>query len=1345
MAQQVQRIGGQLLQANLERELADLAFDTDLLVIKRDGTLGINTTTTPKTLTISGTLRSASGNSDPDIIFGNSLTIGDLTISTEGATAPTGDITVLSTDPAGYIVTNGLGSYTQAVRNGGVEALETNGGVGFRSTYRAGMTEAWNYDGNYGNYWYPGPRDSASAPENDCDLIYQRAIYLAQLGSWTQEEQDALDFDGDGDIQVDDALRILTLNTQWVNGQAFPASRTLADHANTEAFKAYVEKYYPRSAPRTLELQTGGTLNVTGNVHATGNITYGGTDLTVGDDSTDSARFLADFASNLVPDIDNFYFIGKDEDSTGPEKRFDLVVNTLETGKIRTKELTYQGIQLSKSAGNIFVSTDNGNDANRGTHPGGPFATIQKALSIAQPGDFIYVYPGQYQEDFPLVVPQGVTIRGDSIRSVEVYPTSATQSNDAFLLNGESSVEDLTIKGYYYNEIADTGYGFRYVDDYTSGNRSPYIRNITIITEGTTKTANDPRGFDSGDAGKGALVDASAVNENSPEASMLFHSVTFITPGVDALTMRNGVRVEWLNSFTYFANRGLYAQQGTQGRLLPDSTRKYGAEIRSIGSANVYGNIGAEADGADTLMYLINHNFAYIGTGKDATNDNNLVGSNQIVTQNSGQIYHTSQDHDGKFSVGSNFEIDQVEGNTSFDIESIFASNSVVKVLDQDGTEVFISADRITIDNMALYIDSIVSTNDNLNIKSQTDDVNILTDTNITGNLDVAGNLTTQGSITGIGNDNEEDTVDFNTPLSQDLLPGSTEGLYLGTSDLSWRTTFVNDAIINDIRITNGVISTESSSADLELRSQGDGSIYFENIKVKDSTIEAEFTPEGEWIVSETDEVTLNIFAGYPQYINLFPKHIMVFDIPVLGTASVSDDALKHTANLLAGFLDNNYDGVVDNATLYAEFSAGVKGLAVYFNNADEATIGNLGDFGDRLTSLYEYEMNSFQGNGVSNNLDGALSRILRYFIIKEGYTQAFNALGTTRPTDITTLMDTARGGYQAGGLPNYNYPPFAWYTDQEGLTYVNLVYEYMYFAISAYQGSLSWRTDLTNEWTPLTQTDLRLTDTIVDDVIENPIYSIPATEPVLDYWTAVTNTLGGIKRDLVFAPAEDFIITSTTAMIMPRGNNNQRPNVTGAIRFNTETEVFEGVVDGGAISLDGIYSTDRRTYLDLSNNQYQFVTDLNTNHILNGTLLESQGFSSDHKFSIDGNIVSSDEADGDIFLRSNGTGRTKIQDLDFQDSDLYNTTNDNFAFNLTNTEGRAYLKFDNVNGIVIPFGGDATRPISPEQGHLRYNTDDERVEVWNGTEWINSAGSVESILEEDVEELAFTLNIMLD
>ena len=73
MSTQVARIGGQLLQANLLRELDDLKFDTDLLVVKRDNTLGIGTTTTPRNLTINGTMRTTSGGSDPDIVFGNSI------------------------------------------------------------------------------------------------------------------------------------------------------------------------------------------------------------------------------------------------------------------------------------------------------------------------------------------------------------------------------------------------------------------------------------------------------------------------------------------------------------------------------------------------------------------------------------------------------------------------------------------------------------------------------------------------------------------------------------------------------------------------------------------------------------------------------------------------------------------------------------------------------------------------------------------------------------------------------------------------------------------------------------------------------------------------------------------------------------------------------------------------------------------------------------------------------------------------------------------------------------------------------------------------------------------------
>ena len=117
------------------------------------------------------------------------------------------------------------------------------------------------------------------------------------------------------------------------------------------------------------------------------------------------------------------------------------------------------------------------------------------------------------------------------------------------------------------------GYGFRFATNYTVTSRSPYIRNVTVITKGTTTSAADPRGFASGDAGKGALVDGSYAESASREASMLFHSVTFITPGVDGLTATNGARIEWLNCFTYFANRSIYAFDSAIGKKSDGKTR----------------------------------------------------------------------------------------------------------------------------------------------------------------------------------------------------------------------------------------------------------------------------------------------------------------------------------------------------------------------------------------------------------------------------------------------------------------------------------------------------------------------------------------------------------------------------------------------------------------------------------------------------------------------------------------------------------------------------------------------------------------------------------------------------
>ena len=55
-----------------------------------------------------------------------------------------------------------------------------------------------------------------------------------------------------------------------------------------------------------------------------------------------------------------------------------------------------------------------------------------------------------YTEIFPLTVPAGVTVKGfGSSFSNYSRPTTATRYKDAFLLNGETTVEDLMITGFF--------------------------------------------------------------------------------------------------------------------------------------------------------------------------------------------------------------------------------------------------------------------------------------------------------------------------------------------------------------------------------------------------------------------------------------------------------------------------------------------------------------------------------------------------------------------------------------------------------------------------------------------------------------------------------------------------------------------------------------------------------------------------------------------------------------------------------------------------------------------------------------------------------------------------------
>ena len=577
----------------------------------------------------------------------------------------------------------------------------------------------------------------------------------------------------------------------------------------------------------TVEINS--NLNITGSLHATGNITFAG-DLTLGNDTEDNVTFAADVNSDIIPDATDTSNLG-----SASNKWLNVYTSLVNGQALELDELVVGGAgsSLARRQGNIFYVSTLGNDTNVGDHQHGAFRTLKHALNQADGSTsgptVIHIYPGEYEEEFPLTVPSHVDIVGEDIRNVIIKPTVATQNNDAFLIEDDVTIENITIKDFY------TGYAFRFTSGGLVNTRSPYIRNVTVITKGSTTSASDPRGFAAGDAGKGALIDGAELDSASLEASMLFHSVTFITPGVDCITMTNGVRVEWLNSFTYFANRGLYATQGASGKLMPDASIRYGAEVRSIGSACVYGNYGAVADGANTLMYLIGHNLAYIGSGKDVSNDNTLtIQSQETVELNSGTIVYTSTDATGTFRVGDNFFVDFETGETSIDANSIDFSG-IGNITVNNGVETtYIDGERVDTGNIRFTGNTVTTTDGDLNLSPVTELFN--TDNNV-------GLIISRG--TNLQRNNETADIRYNT--DSDLFEGYSSGnLSFGGIYSSDRTDSVdahntNNTIIlkvnsvqigsidnnstnlhglstGDILFDNNTINTTLSNSDLELK-----------------------------------------------------------------------------------------------------------------------------------------------------------------------------------------------------------------------------------------------------------------------------------------------------------------------------------------------------------------------------------------------------------------------------------------------------------------------------------------------------------------------------------------------
>jgi len=139
----------------------------------------------------------------------------------------------------------------------------------------------------------------------------------------------------------------------------------------------------------------------------------------------------------------------------------------------------------------------------------------------------------------------------------------------------------------------------------------------------------------------------------------------------------------------------------------------------------------------------------------------------------------------------------------------------------------------------------------------------------------MTGDITIGGTLITLGNE-ATDTVNFNTPFSQNIEP-DISGLYnLGSANKKWIKSWLGEANFSDVQFNENYITTAVSNADLDIRANGTGRIYLPN---NDFTISNALTTN-----TLTDLQSVNITGSFIQTGNTTISN----NLTVAGTAHIT-------------------------------------------------------------------------------------------------------------------------------------------------------------------------------------------------------------------------------------------------------------------------------------------------------------------------------------------------------------------------------------------------------------------------------------------------------------------------
>jgi hypothetical protein len=347
---------------------------------------------------------------------------------------------------------------------------------------------------------------------------------------------------------------------------------------------------------------------------------------------------------------------------------------------------------------NILYVTEDGNDTNSGLRLGQAKRTIGAALTAATTGTTIKVSAGSYLENNPLIIPEQVSIVGDSLRDVSISPQNSNA--DLFYVANGDYIAEMSFTGTLSSGNAIFAFNPSKIGYF---NQSPYIQNCTNFIPNSI----------------GLKIDGSKAI--GPLKSMVLDSYTQYNQGGIGCSITNEGYAQLVSMFTICNDIAVYTGSGSACDLTNSNSsfgnyalvadgrgpRKYTGIVTASASENAdtfvldlnvptlnvtaatYNNV----TGLTTITVGSNHNFN-VGMGVS------IVGLAFTCSSGPGIVTYPSG------NKGYVFEVAGVPSSTSFEV---YVGVSTLQHTYQSGGTVNINVSR-PFDGQVIYFDTLYYT-----------------------------------------------------------------------------------------------------------------------------------------------------------------------------------------------------------------------------------------------------------------------------------------------------------------------------------------------------------------------------------------------------------------------------------------------------------------------------------------------------------------------------------------------------------------------------------------------------------------------------------------------------------